>query len=86
MNGEETKAIQETFRHELNLVFEPVRVTLGVVNETLTKHGEDIRENKVNVATVKADVATVSGRVWAVIFGVPTLIAIVVAAMSYAGK
>lgn len=90
MNGKDKEDIQDTFRHELELVFEPVRETLTTVNATLVKHGEDIRENKTKIKGLKEKgleegtaKRTVSSWLVALAVATPTVILAIIAVLNY---
>ncbi len=83
MNGKEIERIEETFRYELGQAMKPVTDTLGKLNDISVEHGEDIVENKTDIGHLKAGIGKLSGRVWAVILGVPTLLLVVVGVLSY---
>lgn len=74
MNGDEKREIVDTFRYEFKQAFEPLANTVQRIGDQVVTQGQRISVNEANIENIDESVCTLSGRIWAIVIGVPALL------------
>ena len=74
MNGKEIEAVTDTFRYEFKQAIDPLIDQVKVVVQEVKEQGKQTAVNKESIDTIKGDIKTISGRVWALVIGVPSVL------------
>jgi len=90
MNGDEIERVEKTFRYELESAMKPVIKSMESVNTVLVEHGEDIVQNRFDIGRLQTDAidlknkkTTVSGKILAVVLGIPTCVLAYIAVLNH---